>query len=77
MPTIPAGELDLDHFILVVIQHWSPTDADLALWTHRLVLLPIDLELRSCKPGLFLRLPAIIQSSWPKQIDTLRLLAFD
>jgi len=55
---IRARELDFDDLILLVIHARRPVNTDLAFWTRRLLLLPIYMEVRCRKPGLFARLPA-------------------
>jgi hypothetical protein len=74
--TVAARKRDSDHLMVVAVFTERPTRTSLAFGAARVVWLPINLKRCSSTSGLLTRLPAIGQSRWSTQIDTILLLSF-
>ncbi len=75
--TIGGGELDLDHFVLPVVDGWSPIDTVLFLGTGGVLMVPIDNKLAGINALLRLRLPFHITPSGPNHFNTMLSLTAD
>ncbi len=68
-------ELDLDHFVLAVVNGRSPTDAGASLRTGCLLLCPIDGKVAGIEASVLTGLPAIVFAGWSHQVKLVVALA--
>jgi len=76
-PTIFARELHLDHRIPAIIHGRRPADTGLTRWTARVLLAPIDLEMRDVKAGPCTDLPVMVEACRSQQTHPVSVPALD
>src|SRR3712207_1952374 len=71
------GPCDLDYRMLERIDRGRPPVTQAACRAHGLLLLPIDHNIAGANASSFARLPMVVATRWPKQLNPVLLLTVD